>query len=171
MRPVYRDYYQSPGTREVCHDVKGGSGLKAQKEAMYTIASAFIRSGLIQEGDILIPAPQHTGSATYMREIAEMVAYSIKCRVCDILIRNDTAMLYGMSAEDKKKSLQMCLASDVPVSGRKFFIDNVIATGTTYRAAKSLIGNDLNALTYAVVINKEEKLCLKSLTARQSCLM
>ena len=152
MRPVYRDYYLSPRTRKTCHDVKGGSGLKAQKEAMYTIASAFIRSGLIQEGDILIPAPQHTGSATYMREIAEMVAYSIKCRVCDILIRNDTTMLYGMSAEDKKKSLQMHLASDVPeAGGRKFFIDNVIATGTTYRAAKSLIGDDLNALTYAVV--------------------
>ena len=145
---VFRDYYSACGTRKTCHDVKSLSST-IRREAVLTIASAFAGSGIINEGDILIPAPQHTGRATYMKDIAELVACSTGARVCDILIRDNEPTLYGII--NRKAALHMYLQQEPPEhKGSLYFLDNVVSTGTTYRRAKSLIGDSLKLMTYAV---------------------
>ena len=67
-------YYREPGVRQTCHDVKQTSNTELQDQAIQTIARDLIGRNVVGPGDILIPAPQHTGNAEYTKRIAEIVS-------------------------------------------------------------------------------------------------
>lgn len=146
------DYYKTPYARHICHAVKGYYGETVQQDAIKKIAHGLMETGFIQKGDYIIPAPQHTGRATYMLDIANIIAWNTGANVLDILARTSSECICGKSLEQRNSLLDMYLIGEVPFSGKLIFIDNVMSTGTTYLNAKQLISN-LVALPYAIDFN------------------
>lgn len=118
---------------------------------MREIADHLIRNASLDSSCYLIPAPQHSGAAEYTREIAEMVATATGAKVLDILRCRPHEPLYEQKLSGSGDAeLQLHLVGDVPEYGRLFFVDNVIATGTTYNHANGLFVGRLIPLVLAI---------------------
>jgi predicted amidophosphoribosyltransferase len=99
---------------------------------------------------IIIPAPQHEGHAIYTRQMAEIIADNVGCRVADVLISRPRKPLYELKKDGTlyKEPLEFMLTERVE-GDEIFFLDNVLATGTTFQAANRLFKRKLKPLIYA----------------------
>lgn len=61
------DYYNAPGIRELCHDVKKFYDWHKQRTAIEKIAAFFIEQNILNERSVIVPSPQHTGKAEYTK--------------------------------------------------------------------------------------------------------
>ena len=93
---------------------------------------------------VLVPMPSKTGKATNMKILAEAISKISMAPVADVLTGKNRKSLYeakkkgeSISADD----LKMELSGKLPKGKIPIIIDNVLATGTTFRAAKDVIPN------------------------------
>ena len=130
--------------RDICHGVKENDDVAINEMADY-----FINLDIVNEGSILIPAPQHQGFAVYTKQIADIVAENTGAKVCDVLRCLPHETLY----QQKKKGIicmpTMYMNGKIKVRKQIYFVDNVIDTGMTYNAANMLLGGKMKPLVFA----------------------
>ena len=137
--------YGCKHTRELCHGVKEFDLMAIQEMAEY-----FACLGILDEDSILVPAPQHTGRAEYTKEIAQMAAKVTKATVVDAIGCIPHEGVYQMKKKGKISVPEFYLTTEFRDEGKKiFFLDNVLATGTTFWEAKKLI-RSIKPLVYAI---------------------
>jgi hypothetical protein len=163
-----RHYYEEPGVRQTCHEVKQTSAPELQEQAIRIIAKDLIGRNVVRPGDILIPAPQHTGNAEYTKRIAELVAKETGAVAADILRCVPHFSLYEGKKEGKSVHLELYLSGTIPEGGRCYFIDNVISTGRTFAEANHLFNGNLRPLVYAVDATRKRELWKNGLMIRHS---
>lgn len=78
-------YYGDPGVRQICHEVKQNEVPDLKQKAIEQIAENLVKRNFVKLGDVLIPAPQHTGDAEYTKEIAELISGKTGAVVADVL--------------------------------------------------------------------------------------
>ena len=140
-------YYNTVGVRELCHDIKNTS---SNKDAILTMAEYFANLNILDGSCIIIPAPQHYGYADYTLQIAVRVSKVTGAKVLDILKCRPRDMLYDLKKQGKGNVPNIYLSEDIRLSGKFYFLDNVISTGATYFEACSVTGIRLNPLVYAI---------------------
>ena len=116
--------------KELCHGVK-----KCNERALHDAAR--LLSTITPQGATLVPMPSHYGHATYMLDLALMVAALTNGRVDDCLAGRERISLYQAKKQHIGTDLDMVLTHQP--DGRVFFIDNCVDTGMTYNAASMLI--------------------------------
>ena len=171
-------YYYNERIRQLCHDIKQYDDMKRHIYAVKTMVEYFLSLQCITPHAYLIPAPQHTGRATYPRELCILLATYTGACVCDILACKPHVPLYEQKLTNTntensiKLKLQLIgkfptIADGSPV----FFVDNVIGTGKTFLIARKLIQNNLQPLVFAVDftrISSEMKDYIKTLNKIQN---
>lgn len=163
-----KSYYGDPGVRQTCHDVKQTSNTELQDQAIQTIARALIGRNVVGPGDILIPAPQHTGNAEYTKRIAEIVSRETGAVTAGILRCIPHFSWFEAKKAGKHVHLELYLSGTIPMGRRCYFIDNVISTGRTFTEANRLFKGNLRPLVYAVDETKERELLKNGLMIRTS---
>lgn len=153
-----RHYYKDPGVRQICHEVKQTSDPGLQERAVRKIAQDLIGRNVVRQGDILIPAPQHTGNAEYTKRIAEIVAKATGAVTAYILKCVPHFSWFDAKTDGKSVQLGLYLSGTIPAGRHFYFIDNVISTGRTYTEANRLFKGNLCPLVYAVDETKEREL-------------
>lgn len=128
-----RDYHE-PGVREITFLLK-----KGEKRALH-IASLEM-AGFIKNGYILIPVPGHLGYPTYTKKLAEMLGEITKCVVKDIIRGNERPSWCflkkrGILLTEEEFGFQVM---EGIYTEKILLIDNVYATGATYRAIKRVL--------------------------------
>lgn len=161
-----RHYYEEPGVRQTCHEVKQTFDSELREQAIRIIAKDLIRRNGVRPGDILIPAPQHTGNAEYTKRISELVAKETEAVTADILRCAPHFSLYEGKMEGKPVHLELYLSGTIPAGGRCYFIDNVISTGRTFAEANNLFNGNLRPLVYAVDETRKRELLKNGLVIR-----
>lgn len=142
--------YTSDVVRQVAHGVKQSTkDPLLRRLSMNSIADYIIKNGIFDENDTIVPAPQHTGHAEYTLDIAKQIAAKTGCNVCDCLSCTPRETLYDM----KKKGIPIedtMARKKIRIPGKRiWFLDNIIASGHTFKKAKELIPN-LIPLPYAI---------------------
>lgn len=141
----YQSYYYSQGVRELCHAVKNGS-----TAAIKTIAEYLMQTADIKRNDILIPAPQHTGKATYNKAIADIISTRTGAKTADILRCKPRETLYKQKLRQSEQlHTDFYLADEIP-TGKIYVIDNVISTGRTIFDISELLKTSFIPLVFAV---------------------
>lgn len=130
------EYYSDDNRlRSLAHGIKNGD-MSAIEE------SARLMAPLVERGSVLIPIPSRTGRATNTLLLAKAIAEMTGSDVFDILRGEPRQSLYTLKRSGRcpsRKYLGFFLESEPPEYSNVYFIDNVIATGTTARAALDLI--------------------------------
>jgi hypothetical protein len=107
-------------------------------------------SNMIDEDCFLVPAPQHTGKAEYTLEICKIIERinPHNITILDVLSCEPRDTLYDMKKKVKKITKDTKFSSGImlkealaDIEGPIYFVDNIIATGTTLRDAQQLIPN------------------------------
>ena len=160
-------YYGYPGVRRLCHAVKQGVDISARCRAIKVISGYLSREASflsVGAGDILVPAPQHTGRAEYTLDIARAISDRTGAHIADVLACEPRKSLYDMKKYhgiDTVSTAGLYLIKDIPSAdeGRRiFFVDNVISTGTTFRNARTLI-KGIKPLVFALDEQRAMKGC------------
>ena len=153
-----RSYYNSKGTRELCHVIKEADRNSEEYKNAIEKAASYIAEHIHKSRHTyLVPAPNHNGKAEYTYDIARIVGLKINAPVFNILECKPHETLY----EQKKKNLEpdvelflndygKSVISNFP-EGRNYIylIDNCISTGLTFNKAAELI-NGLIPAVYAI---------------------
>lgn len=153
-----RSYYNSKGTRELCHVIKEADRNSEEYKNAIEKAASYIAEHIHKSRHTyLVPAPNHNGKAEYTYDIARIVGLKINAPVFNILECKTHETLY----EQKKKNLEpdvelflndygKSVISNFP-EGRNYIylIDNCISTGLTFNKAAELI-NGLIPAVYAI---------------------
>ena len=153
-----RSYYNSKGTRELCHVIKEANRNSEEYKNAIEKAASYIAEHIHKSRHTyLVPAPNHNGKAEYTYDIARIVGLKINAPVFNILECKPHETLY----EQKKKNLEpdvelflndygKSVISNFP-KGRNYIylIDNCISTGLTFNKAAELI-NGLIPAVYAI---------------------
>lgn len=153
-----RSYYNSKGTRELCHVIKEADRNSEEYKNAIEKAASYIAEHIHKSRHTyLVPAPNHNGKAEYTYDIARIVGLKINAPVFNILECKPHETLY----EQKKKNLESdvelflndygkSVISNFP-EGRNYIylIDNCISTGLTFNRAAELI-NGLIPAVYAI---------------------
>lgn len=153
-----RSYYNSKGTRELCHIIKEANRNSEEYKNAIEKAASYIAEHIYKSRHTyLVPAPNHNGKAEYTYDIARIVGLKINAPVFNILECKPHETLY----EQKKKNLEpkvelflndygKTVISNFP-EGRNYIylIDNCISTGLTFNKAAELI-NGLIPAVYAI---------------------
>lgn len=153
-----RSYYNSKGTRELCHIIKEANRNSEEYKNAIEKAASYIAEHIHKSRHTyLVPAPNHNGKAEYTYDIARIVGLKINAPVFNILECKPHETLY----EQKKKNLEpdvelflndygKSVISNFP-EGRNYIylIDNCISTGLTFNKAAELI-NGLIPAVYAI---------------------
>lgn len=137
-----KSYYNSKGTRKICHDIKKNDGSAECKEAVEKMADYIAGQGIIDENSVLIPAPQHTGKAQYTFAVAMKILNKTNATVADVLRCKPHETLYEQKKNGEETSLKLFLTGnidDIIKDKKVFLIDNVISTGLTFNKAAELI--------------------------------
>lgn len=142
---MFNKYYENNHIRDVCHGVK-----ELDHIAIMEMAEYMLNLDMITQNSILIPAPQHIGCAVYTKQIADMIAKETKAQVKDVLKCDPHEMLYTQKLKGKLFVPKFYLTETIE-GNELFFIDNVIATGTTYKNANKLFNGKMQPIVYAVV--------------------
>lgn len=161
-------YYRDPGVRQICHEVKQNEDPDLKQKAIRQIAEDLIKRNVVRPGDVLIPAPQHTGNAEYTKEIAEFVSEKTGATVADVLKCTPHFSLYEARKEGRSIDLELYLSGKIPWGRNYFFIDNVISTGQTFTEANRLLHGKLKPLVFAVDETKTEELRKHGLIVKPS---
>jgi len=127
--------YYAFGNNIIAHKVKDGD-----KQAI-RVAARSMRSVLHSwENVALVPVPSHQGYATYTLELARAIG---KGRIFDILKCQERETLYSRKQRGEQvtaESLGFYTVGRIPEHMHIVFIDNVVATGTTAKAARAAVG-------------------------------
>lgn len=148
----YLDYC-SNNVHNLCRDIQEGDE-EHRSKAVKIMAEHMSLHEDLGPWAVLIPAPQHKGRAEYTLQLANEIAYLTGARVADMLRCAPHKPLYELRQEGLSDKFAMycdeAAGKDVPMAAKRFFIDSVMSRGTTYNAAKTLLGPDLIPLVYAV---------------------
>ena len=141
----FRQKYIDPVIREISHGIKD-----RDPQALQMMTSFILDDGMIRKGDLIIPAPQHEGKAIYTLQIAEMIADETGAVVIDILHSRERKTMYEQKLSGTVSApLFIADYKNLPKDKRIFFLDNVIDTGATLRAAERAVGRRLTPLVYS----------------------
>ncbi|MBR1508155.1 MAG: hypothetical protein IJ619_09160 [Eubacterium sp.] len=144
---IFYDYYKTPGVRELCHRVK-----ERDPAAIYEMAS-FFTSLDIGPDAVIIPAPQHEGSAVYTKVMADIIMAATGCQVMDVLKCTPRKPLYEAKKEGSPVDTGLFISEDfegLPSEKDTYFLDTVIGTGITYYSACKSFKRELKPLVFAV---------------------
>lgn len=159
---IFQDYYITPGVRETCHKLKEAENLSEFTSALYAAAQYLADEGNIDSTCFLVPAPQHTGKATYTKELCEALSLMTGATVLDIVRCRPHAPLYiqKQNRDCRQLNAEFYLSGPYPEKGKLLFIDNVIATGATFSKICALFDGKLKPMPYAVDYTrlKDEKI-------------
>lgn len=140
------DYYSTPGLRELCHKVKDGDRIAIWH------AARMLKPLLPQKEEFyLVPVPCSEGKC-YTTDLAYMLA---PLHVAEILEREPgTEPLYekklrGEAVTPEDAGIRLARGAKVPQDVRVILVDNVYATGTTFRACVKALGRDASMLCLA----------------------
>lgn len=142
---VVGEYYtQDNILRSLCHGIKDGNAGDIARAAR-------LMAKLVRPGDTLVPIPSRTGVATTAKLLAEAISKITGAPVADILKGASRKSMYEMKKGGTipgEEFLGLRLEGEPPEN--TVFVDNVVATGTTARAALRLVpGSRLIALANA----------------------
>lgn len=141
----FRQKYMDPVIREFSHGIKD-----RDPQALKMMTHFILDNDMIRKGDLIIPAPQHEGKAIYTLQIAEMIADETGAIVIDILHSKERKTLYEQKLSGTVSApLFIADYKNLPKNKRIFFLDNVIDTGATLRAAERAVGRRLTPLVYS----------------------
>lgn len=147
---AYLDYYTVSGVRETCHAVKQDLDPDLRQKALIEIASVLASTGVADETSYLVPSPQHTGTPIYTKEIAELIASETGAHLLDIVRCEPHEPFYEHKIRGSFDIPKFFIVSEYPERGSLVLIDNVISSGSTYRAINALFDRELIPLVYAV---------------------
>ena len=126
--------------RDLARKVKNGN-----EAAIEEVAD--IMAPIIPKNAVLIPAPSHTGRATYMLDIANAIAKRTGSDVADILVGPERARQYDQKKETGKpiasKDLGVTVNGEIPEGKVPVVLDNVVATGNTAEACVQALGKGI----------------------------
>ena len=140
MTPFISVGSHKKGLAELARRVKRGD-----KAAIGEVAE--LMAPIIPKDAVLIPAPSHTGRATYMLDVANAIAERTGSEVADILRGPEREMQY-----DRKKATGKAMTADeldvtvdgeVPAGKVPVVLDNVVATGNTAEACVQALGKGI----------------------------
>lgn len=139
---VVGEYYtQDNILRSLCHGIKDGNADDIARAAR-------LMAKLVRPGDTLVPIPSRTGVATTAKLLAEAISKITGAPVADILKGASRKSMYEMKKGGTipgEEFLGLHIEGEPPEN--TVFVDNVVATGTTARAALRLVpGSRLIAL-------------------------
>ena len=129
-------------------------------EAML-LAAAALRNAL-PDNAVLVPLPSHTGEPTFTKVLCSVIASKSRCPLCDCLRGTPRESLCDLKNREylsgaakgtfmpSPDSLGFYLCGPLPQGKRPVLIDNVVASGTTAKAALRLFGEDAVLLAIAV---------------------
>lgn len=142
---VVGEYYtQDNILRSLCHGIKDGNAGDIARAAR-------LMAKLVRPGDTLVPIPSRTGVATTAKLLAEAISKITGAPVADILKGASRKSMYEMKKGGTipgEEFLGLRLEGEPPEN--TVFVDNVVASGTTARAALRLVpGSRLIALANA----------------------
>ena len=141
----FKQKYMDPVIREISHGIKD-----RDPQALQMMTSFILDNDMIRKGDLIIPAPQHEGKAIYTLQIAEMIADETGAIVIDILHSKERKTMYEQKLSGTVSApLFIADYKNLPKDKRIFFLDNVIDTGATLRAAERAVGRRLTPLVYS----------------------
>lgn len=144
-------YYYEPNTdrRLIAHL------MKYEDAALFEAAERMAALIDNEERAVLVPMPSHDGCATYTRKLALLIGSKTGHIVCDCLAGNERESLYQAKKEGRTlppEDLALWLREGYGNMAEErdvWLIDNVIASGATYRAAAKLFKNGANLLAFA----------------------
>ena len=143
-----KSYYNSTGTREICHILKEADKKSEEyKNAVEQVADYFVKQNIFDSKSILIPAPQHTGKAEYTYNIAASISRKTYSSIADVLKCKPHETLYEQKKNGKEPDVEFYLenADESTMQFWKekgykvYLIDNNISTGLTFNRAEELI--------------------------------
>ena len=141
----FRQKYTDRVIREISHGIKD-----RDPQALQMMTAFILDNDMIRKGDLIIPAPQHEGKAIYTLQIAEMIADETGAIVIDILHSKERKTMYEQKLSGTVSApLFIADYKNLPKNKRIFFLDNVIDTGATLRAAERAVGRRLTPLVYS----------------------
>lgn len=146
--------YRNEFVRDTAHDVKSDNKDILKKWiAMRRIANYIADQEVLGPSDTIVPAPQHTGKADYTLTIAKMISEKTGCEINDCLGCTPREELYNLKKKTGANSVTdtgMFLTGKPPKGANIWFLDNIVASGATFKDAKTLIPG-IKPLPYAVV--------------------
>lgn len=148
---IYYDYYKDTGVRMTAHNIKDcDTHTNEYKEALRIMSEYFIKSDIVNKDAILIPAPQHTGSAEYTLDIASAVSSETGLEVADIIKCKPHSSLYYQRVSGKPCNVEFYLEGELLPAKYYLLVDNVISTGYTYKTIGELLKVNILPLVYAI---------------------
>jgi hypothetical protein len=132
-RCIYMHEYYTDGVPEICHAAKDGDA-----GAIHKMAEEMAKD--LRGDEILVPVPSRSGIATITRRLADEISKLSGCKVENVLRGPTRESLYELKKNGQAITPEMLglQASHIP-EGRVMLVDNVVATGTTARAAMKAI--------------------------------
>ena len=132
-RCIYMHEYYTDGVPEICHAAKDGDAGAIRKMAEEMAKD-------LRGDEILVPVPSRSGIATITRRLADEISKISGCKVENVLRGPTRESLYELKKNGQAITPEMLglQASHIP-EGRVMLVDNVVATGTTARAAMKAI--------------------------------
>ena len=144
--PIYAaTHYYDGDNREIAKRMKTGD-----RHAIETAAKAMIP--LIPRDSILVPIPGHEGKATHTLELCRVISSRTGLQIADVLQGNSRESNYAAKHSGKgltEKDMGFRATSLLPDGKKPVYIDNVVDTGTTAKAAYQAIGNGF-VVTFAI---------------------
>ena len=130
---IYMHEYYTDGVPEICHAAKDGDAGAIRKMAEEMAKD-------LRGDEILVPVPSRSGIATITRRLADEISKLSGCKVENVLRGPTRESLYELKKNGQAITPEMLglQASHIP-EGRVMLVDNVVATGTTARAAMKAI--------------------------------
>lgn len=132
-RCIYMHEYYTDGVPEICHAAKDGDAGAIRKMAEEMAKD-------LKGDEILVPVPSRSGIATITRRLADEISKISGCKVENVLRGPTRESLYELKKNGQAITPEMLglQASHIP-EGKVMLVDNVVATGTTARAAMKAI--------------------------------
>ena len=138
--------YYGTGLREIAHGLKRGDKSSISKAASLMALN-------VPPKAVLVPMPGHEGPATTMLPLAEAIAKRVEgATVVDALVAepHESNYTHKQRAHRPVKVVMHRTDAKIPKGRPVLVVDNVIASGATYRAAQDAIpGADLLTLADA----------------------
>lgn len=92
-------------------------------------------AALVPMDSVLVPIPSHVGYATDTLTLANEVARISGFEVLDVLRSDERESSYEAKKDGRDAEIRFRLTSPLPVGKTIVYVDNIIASGTTARAA------------------------------------
>lgn len=153
-------YYADEKCRDICHGLK-----KHDHNAIRTASAEMVKN--IPDNAIIVPMPSSPGYATYTKDMCdEIKKLNPSLDVKDVLKCNSRDQLYELKQkgfEADSKYFNFHLDGSLPKDRPVYLVDNVLATGTTFKHAQEVVPN-ANLAVYG--INEDTKIKAEKITER-----